>query len=166
MDGTSFAAPVVASLIARMIEINPTLTPAAVKHILISTANRIRGAEAIRQGFGVLDARRALEAARREQHSEEHQFLCPPRIVAASLEFAFHNDSATSVSLAGDFNGWRPQSFAKDDLGIWRARTDIPPAGRYQYKLVIDGERWIEDPANLMKESDGYGGFNSVLAIG
>jgi hypothetical protein len=149
-----------------MIEFNPALTPAAVKHILISTAKRIAGTEVIRQGYGVVDARRALEAARREQHSEGHQFFCPPRIVAGSVEFAFHDDRAASVSLAGDFNGWRAQSFAKDEFGVWRVRTDIPPAGRYQYKLVIDGTRWIEDPANLMKESDGYGGFNSVLTIG
>ena len=41
---------------------------------------------------------------------------------------------------------------------MWRTRIGVPTAGRYQYKLVINGVRWIEDPANLMKEPDGYGG--------
>jgi hypothetical protein len=30
---------------------------------------------------------------------------------------------------------------------------------------VVNGERWIEDPANAMKEPDEYGGFNSILHI-
>ena len=64
VDGTSFAAPAVASLIARMIEVNPMLTPTAVKHILISTANRIAGAEAMRQGYGVVNGRDRSSEAR------------------------------------------------------------------------------------------------------
>src|SRR6185295_4709882 len=50
VDGTSFAAPVVASVVAQMLEANPALSPAAVKHILIATADRIPDAPAIRQG--------------------------------------------------------------------------------------------------------------------
>ena len=165
VDGTSFAAPVVASLIARMIEVNPMLTPGAVKHILISTANRILGAEAIRQGYGVVNARLAVDVAKREKHVDDHHYVCPPRVIGQSLEFAFHGDSAESVSLAGEFDGWEPHGFEKDEAGVWRGRIAVPPPGRYQYKLVIDGVRWIEDPANLMKEPDGYDGFNSVLLV-
>jgi serine protease AprX len=167
VDGTSFAAPVVSSLVAQMLEVNPRLTPAAVKHILISTANRIAGAPAIRQGYGVLNARGALEAAGREQHSSEAHFFCPPRVVDGHLEFAFHDDSALTVSLAGDFNRWdtRTHAFARDNSGVWRARIATPAAGRYGYKLVIDQHRWVEDPANIVKEPDGYGGFNSVLQV-
>src|SRR5207253_871082 len=41
VDGTSFAAPVVCSVIAQMLEINPLLTVRDVRHILFSTATRI-----------------------------------------------------------------------------------------------------------------------------
>lgn len=168
VDGTSFAAPIVASLVARMIEANPNLSPAAVRHILISTAERIGGAPAIQQGYGVVSARRALEAAASEQHFIDAHFFCPPRVVDRDLEFAFHDDSASSVWLAGDFNGWDSQTtnFVRDEARVWRVRIDPPAKGRYQYKLVVDGGRWIEDPANLVKEPDGYGGFNSVLVVG
>ncbi|MEO8430761.1 MAG: S8 family serine peptidase [Acidobacteriota bacterium] len=64
VDGTSFAAPIVASVVAQMLEANPTLSPAAVKGILMATAERIEGAPAERQGHGVVDARRAIAAAR------------------------------------------------------------------------------------------------------
>lgn len=167
VDGTSFAAPVVASLIAQMIEANPLLTPAAVKHILISTATRIAGADLSRQGYGVANALRALEEAKREQHFGEQHFFCPPRVVGEHLEFAFHDDSALSVSLVGDFNRWdaRAMGFVKDESGVWRTRIALPATGRYQYKLVVDEYRWIEDPANLVKAPDGFGGYNSVLHI-
>jgi serine protease AprX len=166
-DGTSFAAPIVASLVARLIEANPNLTPAAVKHILISTADRVAGAPAIRQGYGVVNASRALEEAKREWHSGDKLFFCPPRVIDGHIEFSLHDDSASNVSLAGDFNGWTIDHppFIKDSSGVWRARIDVPASGRYQYKLVIDGSRWIEDPSNLMKEPDNYGGFNSVLVV-
>jgi serine protease AprX len=51
VDGTSFAAPIVASLVAQMIEANPRLTPGAIKNILISTADRILTAPVIRLGY-------------------------------------------------------------------------------------------------------------------
>lgn len=166
-DGTSFAAPIVASLAARMIEANPRLTPAAVKHILISTADRIIGAPVIRQGYGIVNASRALEHATHEQHVEQHVFFSPPRVVDGQIEFALHDDSAASVTIAGDFNGWdvRGASFSKDEAGVWHARIAMPSPGRYRYKLVINRDRWIEDPSNLVKEPDGYGGFNSVLVV-
>ena len=167
VDGTSFAAPVVASVVAQMLEANPRLRPAAVKHILISTADRIQGAPAMRQGFGVLNARRAVEEAAREQHERETLFFCPPRVNASKLEFTYHDDAAESVALAGDFNEWITTATpcGRNDDGVWSAQIDVLPPGRYRYKLVVNGERWIEDPANAMKEPDEYGGFNSILHI-
>lgn len=167
VDGTSFAAPIVASVVAQMLEANPGLGPAAVKHILVSTADRIHGTPAVRQGFGVLNAGRAVEEAMRELHRNSATFLCPPRVLTNRLEFSYHNDRAESVALAGDFNGWiaTTTSYGKSDDGVWRAQIDLLPPGRYRYKLIINGDRWIEDPANAMKEPDEYGGFNSILHI-
>ena len=167
VDGTSFAAPVVASVVAQMLEANPGLGPAAVKHILISTADRIKEAPAIRQGFGAINARRAVEEAARERHESEAIYFCPPRVNSDKLEFTYHNDSAWSVALAGDFNGWALTATRceRKGNGVWRALMLLPPPGRYRYKLVVNGERWIEDPANAMKEPDEYGGFNSILHI-
>src|SRR5882672_9764982 len=48
VDGTSFAAPIVSSIVAQMIEANPGLTPGAVRSILISTAVRIADAPTMR----------------------------------------------------------------------------------------------------------------------
>ena len=63
VDGTSFSAPIVSSVVAQMLEANPSLTPSQIKRILISTAERLPHYEVDRQGWGVIDPRRAVEAA-------------------------------------------------------------------------------------------------------
>ncbi len=63
VDGTSFAAPIVSSIIACMLEANPYLTPQQVKRILIETAERLPSVEIDRQGWGVVAPARAVELA-------------------------------------------------------------------------------------------------------
>jgi serine protease AprX len=63
VDGTSFAAPIVSSIVACMLEANPLLTPPQIKQILIATAERVHDVEVDRQGWGVVNASRATEAA-------------------------------------------------------------------------------------------------------
>jgi serine protease AprX len=63
VDGTSFSAPIVSSVAAQILEANPALTPSQVKRILIDTAERLPGYEIDRQGWGVIDPRRAVELA-------------------------------------------------------------------------------------------------------
>ena len=63
VDGTSFAAPIVSSIVACMLEANPKLTPPEIKRILIGTAERVPNVEVDRQGWGVVNARRAVEVA-------------------------------------------------------------------------------------------------------
>ncbi|MFI5183447.1 MAG: S8 family serine peptidase [Vicinamibacteria bacterium] len=60
VDGTSFAAPIVASVAAQMLEANPSLTPQEAKRILVGTARRLRHVETDRQGWGVVSPRRAV----------------------------------------------------------------------------------------------------------
>jgi serine protease AprX len=63
VDGTSFAAPIVSSIIAQMLEANPYLTAQQVKRVLICTAERLPHYEVDRQGWGVVDPRKAVEMA-------------------------------------------------------------------------------------------------------
>ena len=65
VDGTSFAAPIVSSIVACMLEANPKLTPQQVKRILMETAERVEGVEVDRQGWGVVVPRRAVQVALR-----------------------------------------------------------------------------------------------------
>ena len=167
VDGTSFAAPIVASVVAQMIQANPTLTPGAVKNILVSTADRIVTEPVIRQGYGVVNARRAVELAKTEHHALNIVGCKAPRIENGRLMFVFHDDNAQSVSVAGDFNGWSHVAtpLQRNASGLWSIEINVPRAGHVEYKFIINGQRWVEDPSNGMKAPNNYGGLNSVLVI-
>lgn len=62
LSGTSMATPVVAGLAALLLERNPGLGPDDIKRLLMETAGDL-GADANAQGRGLVDGRRALEAA-------------------------------------------------------------------------------------------------------
>ncbi len=63
VDGTSVAVPIVTSVIAQMLEINPGLTPPQIRAILTSTAHKMPDIDDERQGAGVLNAAGAVAAA-------------------------------------------------------------------------------------------------------
>ena len=165
VDGTSFAAPIVTSVVAQMLEANPIISPTAVKNILLSSARRLTGQPAIRQGFGIVNAELAVKLAKGEIHTLDQRELHPPMITGAKIVFRFHSDTATSVALAGDLTDWQPFGLNRCESGIWETAVDCLPAGRYRYKFLIEGTKWTEDPSHGLKEEDGFGGFNSVLLI-
>jgi serine protease AprX len=163
--GTSFAAPIVASVVAQMIQANPRLTPGAIKNILVSTADRILTEPVIRQGYGVVNARRAVELAKTERHALNCVGCKPPRVENGRLVFVFHDDSAHSVSVSGGFNGWSRTPLKRNESGLWFTEIVVSRAGRFEYKFIVNDQRWIEDPSNGLKAPDNYGGLNSVLVI-
>jgi serine protease AprX len=63
VDGTSVAAPIVASVIAQMLEANPGLTPAQIRAILTRTAQPLPHVPMPMQGAGRLNAAGAVQAA-------------------------------------------------------------------------------------------------------
>lgn len=74
---------------------------------------------------------------------------------------------ARQVAIAGDFNGWDPgrTPLKRDErLGVWQRCVPVP-AGRYRYRLVVDGQ-WVQDPYNDYVESNPFGELNNVVEVG
>jgi serine protease AprX len=65
VDGTSFAAPIVSSVAAQMLQANPTLSPAGLKDLIMRTARYLPEVAPDQQGHGVVDPWSAVAAARR-----------------------------------------------------------------------------------------------------
>lgn len=167
VDGTSFAAPIASSIVAQMIQANPSLTPASIKSILIGTADRIADVPGVRQGFGIVNAKHAVAAALNEKHALEFDASGSPRVENGLVKFSYHDDRAETVALAGDFNSWSTSAtlLRRDRSGLWLTEISAPVSGRYEYKFLVNGQRWIEDPSNAMKVPDKFGGLNSLLVI-
>lgn len=64
VEGTSFAAPITASVAAQMLEVDPTLTPALLRLGLTETARPVPGLAAEAQGAGVIQPAAAVRWVR------------------------------------------------------------------------------------------------------
>ena len=73
---------------------------------------------------------------------------------------------ADNVQIAGDFNNWQPEKSPMQKVGqsgVWQTELKLP-AGKYRYRLVVDGQ-WQQDPYNEITETNPFGGYNSILEV-
>jgi 1,4-alpha-glucan branching enzyme len=72
---------------------------------------------------------------------------------------------ATEVSLMGDFNKWNVKThpMKKSDNGVWKKTVMLQP-GRYEYKLMVDGE-WQNDPGNHQTCMNCFGTHNNFVVV-
>jgi len=90
-----------------------------------------------------------------------------PKAVEGGTRFVLFVPKAKRVSIAGDFNNWSTGAdplFDREGRGMWSIVIPLK-AGRYEYKFLIDGTRWVPDPGNPKKVKDGFGAFNSVVEV-
>jgi len=165
IEGTSFAAPVVASAIACMLEANPDLTPLLIRDVLKETAHPVPGADRERQGAGAMNPGLAVAHALAERHGNYGRQRISPSQSVDGISFFLHDHKASIVQVFGSWNNWQAPGLAAERTqdGFWQT----PPArlahGRHTYKFLLDGDTWLDDPANPHKAADGLGGLNSVF---
>jgi AMP-activated protein kinase-like protein len=82
------------------------------------------------------------------------------------VRFVLYAPGARHVAVAGTFNQWdlnaAPLARAGSS-GVWTTTLALP-VGQHQYAFVVDGERWIADPA-APGIDDGFGRRNSMVAV-
>lgn len=95
----------------------------------------------------------------------------PAAAVAAApdtiyVRFELAAPAAQQVALAGSFNGWGNDAItlSKSTAGTWSVTVPLP-VGEHRYQFVVDGERWVPDPAAHAQIDDGFGGTNSVIVV-
>lgn len=82
------------------------------------------------------------------------------------VRFTLSAPEARSVALAGDFNGWRPdtQLMQRRGDGLWTIEVPLG-RGNWSYSFVVDG-KWVEDTTAERWRDDGFGGRNAVVRVG
>jgi hypothetical protein len=99
--------------------------------------------------------------------------VSPPVTAAAPagtvlVRFELNAPEAWRVALAGSFNEWSDSSIVftrAGSSGRWTVTVALPP-GRHQYLFVVDGDRWMPDPAAHAQVEDEFGQRNSLLVVG
>jgi len=91
--------------------------------------------------------------------------MAKPKIAKQKVTFSFVAPAAESAVLAGDFTGWQeaPLSMKKDKTGVWKKIVSLPP-GRYEYRLLVDGQ-WRDDPQCPHRQPNQFGGENCVCVV-
>ena len=90
-----------------------------------------------------------------------------PRVTEGGVQFVCYAPKAHRVVIVGDFNSWSTAAdpmYDREEKGAWSITLPLQP-GRYEYKFLIDGEKWIADPGNPKRIKDGFGAYNSVVEV-
>jgi enterochelin esterase family protein len=88
---------------------------------------------------------------------------------AQGHQYAFlYRGAATSVSFAGDLNGWNPSAGPATNYAgtnLWIREGTLPTDARTDYKVVVNNSSWILDPANPLQMWSGIGTANNELRM-
>lgn len=90
-----------------------------------------------------------------------------PEVTESGVLFTYFDTKASRVNIVGDFNNWSMTAdpmYDREGDGWWSLRLPLDP-GRYEYKFLVDGDKWIPDPANADTSDDGFGGLNSIVVV-
>ena len=89
-------------------------------------------------------------------HADQDLRFGPPRVEQLAggkhrVQFRYRpTKPVEAVYLAGSFNEWQQTAHPFDgpnEEGIYETSIELP-AGKYEYKFVLDGKTWTNDPGN------------------
>lgn len=74
---------------------------------------------------------------------------------------------AKTITLAGEFNNWDPVAtkIRKQKSGVYATTLDLEVGSEYQYRFVLDGERWENDWEADKYVPNNIGEENSVVVV-
>ncbi len=86
--------------------------------------------------------------------------------VKFTLEGEQYND-ISSIVLVGDFNEWKigETPLKKAKTGPWSVTLDLESGKNYEFRYLIDGTNWENDPEADGLQDSGLGSENSVLSL-
>ena len=83
------------------------------------------------------------------------------------VQFTLPVPAAHQVVVVGDFNHWDTHAtpLRRTPSGTWHISVRLKP-GQHVYSFVVDGNRWVPDPAApLAPGSSDFGSPNSLVTV-
>lgn len=84
------------------------------------------------------------------------------------VRFQLVAPGAQSVALVGSFTGWEASKLPMTDAnrdGVWEISVRLRKDAVHTYNFLIDGTRWVPDPAAEGQVDDGFGGRSSIVTL-
>jgi Glycogen recognition site of AMP-activated protein kinase len=79
--------------------------------------------------------------------------------------FVIYQPDAEGVELAGSFSHWHKIPLKRSGgSGYWEVTLDLPE-GDHRFSYIIKGGRRLADPTIAVRETDDFGGENSILTV-
>ena len=78
--------------------------------------------------------------------------------------FVIYAPQARQVEIIGSFSDFKPVRMRAAG-GYWVASLKLAP-GEYRYSFRVDGSRSLPDPTVASRETDDFGGANTILNLG
>jgi 1,4-alpha-glucan branching enzyme len=82
------------------------------------------------------------------------------------VQFALPVPAAHEVVVVGDFNHWDTHAtpLRRTPNGTWQTTVRLKP-GAHVYSFVVDGTRWVPDPAAPLAPGSDFGAPNSLVTV-
>lgn len=80
------------------------------------------------------------------------------------VTFEVDSDTAESVALVSEANGWQPVEMSKRRKdGKYYTKIRLPKEGQFQFRYLVDGQEWVNDSAADGYVANEFGGENSLV---
>ena len=88
------------------------------------------------------------------------------KTTSKEVKFSCKMPKAKSISVTGSFNKWskRKNKMKKSTTGLWSCSVKLKP-GRYEYRFVVNGSEWANDPKAKECCPNDQGGLNCVVHV-
>ena len=92
-------------------------------------------------------------------------FLVQQQTAPSPYRFVIYRPDVTRAEISGSFTGWeRVPLQPRGSSGYWEVTLDIP-SGEHRFTYILEGDQRFADPTVLTRESDDFGGENSILYL-
>lgn len=78
------------------------------------------------------------------------------------VTFKYPARSAKSVQIAGQFSDWQPVEMKRGRDGEWQTIIELEPGRAYEFRYLVDGRQWVNDPAADRYVPNPFGAENCV----
>ena len=82
------------------------------------------------------------------------------------VKFSFEAENAKSIKILGLNGDWKKAvAMTKKKDGSFAAELNLPKETKHEFKYLIDGNEWLNEPQADTEVANEFGGSNSVIVL-